>query len=208
MISLCINIPHMMTIRALKAFEINYSYLIFSFTFSGSFHEGDHSGRVIQPSMALSVVWLLCFHLYHNLLCTIQIQKEGEKKMTAVVFSVCRNAFDSWGRSCFHQVQFFNKIQFSFRITATLWQRVCSRCLSQRGWNCGAHFQLPALRHCGPEASQHAAAVSWAGLGSRGPCATVGMEDRAPQHSKPGCFLSKSTSCNCPWFASEPHTSS
>lgn len=161
-----------------------------------------------------SLAWLCqLYDCYVSIYITIssvlfRSRKREKKKKTAVVFSVCRNAFDSWGRSCFHQVQFFNKIQFSFRITATLWQRVCSRCLSQRGWNCGAHFQLPALRHCGPEASQHAAAVSWAGLGSSGPCATVGMEDRALQHSKPGCFLSKSTSCNCPWFASEPHTSS
>lgn len=55
-----------------------------------------------------------------------------------VRFSVCRNAIDSRGRRCFHKVQFLNKTQFPFHITATLWQRNCSRCLSWREHNCEA----------------------------------------------------------------------
>lgn len=64
--------------------------------------------------------------------------EKEEKPYCRVRFSVCRNAFDSRGRVCFHKVQFCNKTQFPFHIRATLWQRNCSRCLSQREHNCEA----------------------------------------------------------------------
>lgn len=38
----------------------------------------------------------------------------------------------------FNKVQFCNKTQFPFHIRATLWQRNCNRCLSQREHNCEA----------------------------------------------------------------------
>lgn len=75
-----------------------------------------------------------------------------------------------------------------------------------REWNCGAHFQLPLLRQCGPEAPQHAAVASWAGWALC--CSGDGGQGSAARHSKPWCFLSKRASSNYFWFASEPCTSS